>query len=309
MSNIPLTKIKKIDIILNPASGRIEPILPIINIVMKEADIQWEVFVTKKADDARRFAQQSVKKNIDAVAVYGGDGTVREVISGMMGSDMPLAILPGGTGNVLATDLNIPKDLKAACQLMSGASSRLKTIDIGEFNQRYFTNRLGMGFEADMMKGADRRIKNRFGRLAYVFSSAAALKKLREVQYHLKIDGKEYDETGITCIVANSGKIGFYDLSLDDDMDLSDGLLDVIIVRRVNISLLAYIITVFFHKQNSSRVEVVQHWQGREIAISSVPPQTVQCDGEVLEKLAIRAKIIPNAVNVIVPDEHDKRAI
>jgi YegS/Rv2252/BmrU family lipid kinase len=300
MSNIPSQKIKKIHIIINPASGRIEPILPIINSVLAKTDIDWDVFVTKKPHDACEFAKEAIKNKVDALAVYGGDGTVMETIRGMIDSEVPLAILPGGTANVLATELRIPKDLKEACQLMC-ESTHARDIDVAQFDKYHFVLRMGLGFEAEMMKGADREIKNRFGRLAYVLSSIKALQKIKETRYSLKIDGKEYESQGITCIVANSGNIGISDLSLDNDIKVDDGLLDVIIVRKVNISLFAHIVAIFLSHKSPNNVELVQHWQGKEIQVSSTPKQIAQIDGELLGKIPIHAKIIPSAVRIIVP--------
>ena len=105
-------KIKNIRIIINPAAGKGESILPVINASMKEAGIKWEVSVTHQKGDAIRFAKDAVKEGVDALAVYGGDGTLTEAIIGLMGSDIPLAILPGGSANVMATELGIPAALK-----------------------------------------------------------------------------------------------------------------------------------------------------------------------------------------------------
>ncbi|MBL8012480.1 MAG: diacylglycerol kinase family lipid kinase [Candidatus Omnitrophica bacterium] len=303
MTIIPIKKVKKIHIIINPAAGRIEPILPIINLAMNEAKIDWDVFVTKKKHDPFLFAQEAVKRNVDAVAVYGGDGTVMEAMSALLGSEIPLAILPGGTANVLATELKVPKDLKEACGLICHQNPQAKIIDVGKMNKQYFILRLGLGFEAEMMKQADRKIKNRFGRLAYVISSAKALKKIQEVQYELIIDGKKYTEKGVTCIVANSGNIGYSDLSLHNQIDVSDGLLDVVIVRRAHIGLLAYVIKHVFAKQPADHMELVQHWQGKDIQVSASPEQVVQCDGEPLEKIPVHAQVVPGAVRILVPAE------
>ncbi len=300
MANIPLKKVKKIHIIINPASGKIEPILPIVNLVLNEAGIKWDVFITKKPHDASRFAKEAITNQVDAIAVYGGDGTVMEAISGMIGSDIPLAILPGGTANVLATELNIPKDLKQACELIFNDSC-IRTVDVGQFNKNYFILRLGLGFEAQMVKDADREIKNRFGRLAYVISSVKAFRKIKEVKYHLKIDGKEHESKGVTCIVANSGNVGFSDLSLDDDIRVDDGLLDVIVVRKVDVSLFAHIIATLISRKRSNNVELVQHWQGKDIQVSSTPKQVVQCDGEVSSQMPLHAKVIPAGIKIIVP--------
>ena len=112
-------KIKKIRIIINPASGKEEAILPVINTSMKEAGIKWEASITHQAGDAIQFAKAAAKEEIDALAVYGGDGTLMEAASGLIGSEMPLVILPGGSANVMATELGIPTDLKEACMLLS----------------------------------------------------------------------------------------------------------------------------------------------------------------------------------------------
>ncbi len=301
--NIPLKKVKKIHIIINPAAGKIEPILPVINTVMATAGIEWEVFITKKSHDAATFAKEAVKKGVDAIAVYGGDGTVMEACSGMMGSEIPLAILPGGTANVLATELKIPKNLKEALELMCDKGAQVRALDVGQFNKTYFLLRLSLGFEAEMVKGAERTTKNRFGRVAYVISSIKALQKIKEAKYHLNIDGTDYEEQGITCIVANSGNIGFSDLSLDNHINVSDGLLDVVIVHKMNINLFAHIVKTLFHHQPPHNVKVVQHWQGKDIKVSSTPKQPVQCDGEMLDKIPVHAKIIPAAVRVIVPKD------
>src|ERR1017187_9827360 len=111
-------KIKRIRIIINPAAGKDESILPVINTSMKEAGITWEASITHEAGDAVRFAKAAVKEKIDALAVYGGDGTLMEAISGLIGSKVPLIILPGGSANVMANELGIPKDLKEACMLI-----------------------------------------------------------------------------------------------------------------------------------------------------------------------------------------------
>ena len=131
-------KIRSIHIIINPAAGIGESILPIINASMKEADIKWEASITHQVGDAVQYAKAAVKDGVDALAVYGGDGTLGEAISGLIGSEIPLVILPGGSANVMATELGIPTDLKEACALLSHGPLEIKTIDVGQFDKRYF---------------------------------------------------------------------------------------------------------------------------------------------------------------------------
>jgi diacylglycerol kinase (ATP) len=110
-------KISNINIIISPASGKEETVLPIINTFMKKAGIQWEASITHKADDAIRLAKAAVKEGVDAVAVYRGDGAVMEVASGLIGSKIPLIILPGGSTNVMPRNLAYPKILKKPARL------------------------------------------------------------------------------------------------------------------------------------------------------------------------------------------------
>src|SRR5512143_3024271 len=100
-----LPSVKNIHIIINPAAGKREPALSIINSAMKEAGIKWEASITHQAGDGVRLAKAAAKEGIDALAVYGGDGTLMEASSGLMGSEIPLVILPGGSANVMATEL------------------------------------------------------------------------------------------------------------------------------------------------------------------------------------------------------------
>jgi len=293
-------KIKNIRIIINPAAGKGESILPVINLSMKEAGIKWEASITHQAGEAIKFAKAAVKEGIDALAVYGGDGTLMEAISGLMGSEVPLVILPGGSANVMAEELGIPKDLKEACALMSQVPLTMKNIDVGQFNNRYFIVGVTIGFWADVVTGADRETKNRIGIFAYFLSAATALKKTKKAVYHLKIDGQEHEVQGLTCIITNTGNLGFSNISFDKHIDVSDGFLDVVVVRKANLGLFRLMVVTLLKRERPDNLEVVEHWQGKDITVSSSPRQTVQCDGEVLKEMPLHIKIIPGAIKVVV---------
>lgn len=300
-----MKKIKKIHIIINPASGKFEPILPVINCAFKNAHIDWDVSITKKSGDATKFAREFASK-ADVIAAYGGDGTIMEAISGLMGTSTPLAIFPGGTANVMAVELGVPTALQQACELIAGNDWMVKKVDIGQFGKRHFILRSGMGFEAEMVRGADRGIKNRWGRLAYWISSFKALKKIKLAHYNITVDKKEYSVRGLDCIIANAGSVGFGDLTLSQRIDISDGLLDVIILKKFDWSLAGYVFRILSKGDPSADRELVGHWQGKEIKIVSRPAQNVVCDGENLEKIDVHAKVLPEAAQVLVPKSHKK---
>jgi diacylglycerol kinase (ATP) len=296
------SKIKNIHIIINPASGKSEPILPIINETLKDSRIQWDVSVTKKDGDCERLAREWAKKKVNAILVYGGDGTIMEAVRGMLETDVPLGILPGGSGNVLATELGISKDLKEACNLIVDGPHIVRPVDIARFHKKYFITRSSLGLEAEFVKGAKRETKNRFGPLAYFLGLPHALKKSHLTRYDLMIDGKPHTVRGLTCIVTNCGGVGMGDLSLDKAINVSDGLIDVIIAKRADISAFARFFASLLKKELPHDRTLVRHFQGKDIAVIASRSQTLQCDGEVLGKgNTLTAKVIPNAIHVIVP--------
>ena len=296
-------RIRNIRFIINPAAGKDESMLPTINASMKEAGIKWHASITHEAGDAIRFAKAAVDEGMDALAVYGGDGTLMEAVSGLIGSEIPLIILPGGSANVMAMELGIPTDLKEACALISQVPLTMKAIDVGQFDKRYFITGMSFGFGADLVKGADRESKNKFGIFSYFRSAAAALMKTKRAVYHLNIDGRKYDVRGVTCIISNTGNLGFSRISYDKHIDVSDGFLDVVVVRKANFNLLKHVAITLLKRERPDNLELVEHWQGKDISISSSPKQTVQCDGEVLEKGSFHITLIPGAINILVPKE------
>ena len=296
-------KIRHIHIIINPAAGKKEPVLALINESLKDSDLKWEMQITRKAGDGFYFAQEALKQDVDAVVVYGGDGSMMEVASALIGSEVPLVILPGGSANVLANELNIPKDLQEAFALIQKAPHEMRWVDMGQYNQRYFITGLSLGFGAELVKGADRETKNKWGILAYFLAAEKALQKLKLSTYHLKIDGKDHVIKGLTCVVNNVGNLGFTKVSLDKHIDVSDGLFDVIVVRKANLSLLKLLITTLVKRERPENYELVEHWQGSEISLSSDRKQVVQCDGEVIENMHFHIRVLPSAIRILVPKE------
>ncbi len=290
---------KRIHVIVNPASGQERPVLSILNSVFKPAGIDWDVFVTKKAGDARQYAQQAAAAGVKAVAAYGGDGTVMEVISGLVGTDIPLAILPGGTGNAAATELGIPGDLAQACALLCSDDAQLRHIDLGQVGEDYFMLNAGVGFATAMMENADRDSKGRLGLLAYLLSGLQVLRDPPMAHYHLTLDDQAIESDGITCLIANSGNIGNLGVKLAPNIDVADGLLDVVVIRKGDLgALLSVAASVIAGNENA---EPLQHWQAREITLKTDPPQTVQLDGDVMGNTPITTRVRPKAAHIIVP--------
>lgn len=290
---------KHIHVIINPASGVDEPVLSVLNRVFQPAKVDWDVFITKKAGDAREFAQRAVAAGVDAVGVYGGDGTVMEAASGLLGSDVPLAIFPGGTANVTSIELGIPGKLEEAVALVCGTARDYRWVDMGQIGDRLFLGHVGIGLEANMHETADRSAKDRLGFLAY---PVAALQSLREVpvsHYSLTLDGEKIEIDGLNCMVTNLGSIGMLGATLSNDISVSDGLLDVIVIRNADVTSLAALTAKVAGLADPT--DQLPHWQVREVTIVADPPQGITADGEVLGQTPVEAKVLPKAVRVVIP--------
>jgi diacylglycerol kinase (ATP) len=290
---------KRVHVIVNPAAGQDVPVLNVLNRAFQPAGVDWDVFVTKRAGDARRYAEQAVRAGVAAVAVYGGDGTVMETAAGLIGADVPLAIFPGGTANVIAGELGIPRDLAQAAALVGGPAAAERYVDVGQIGEEYFLIRVGMGFEAQMVQGADRTLKDRVGVLAYGVAAVQALAEPAVARYRLTIDGEIIERTAMTCIIANAGSFGTLPLTLAPTIDVSDGFLDVVLVTRADLPGLVQVAASIV--AGNEDAEPLHHWRAREVSVEADPPRTVQVDGEVWGQTPFTARVVPRAVRVLVP--------
>lgn len=293
---------RRVQVIINPIAGQDQAILGVLNRIFHDAEVTWDVSITNKAGDARRFAREAAEAGVDVVAAYGGDGTVMEVASGLIGTNVPLAIFPGGTANVLSLELGISSDLAEASALVCNEEYAIVPIDMGQLGEdQYFILRVGAGLEADMVEGADRELKNRLGTLAYALSALQAIQAPTISHYHLTIDGEQIDSEGIACLICNSGNMGQVGIVLSSEVSVRDGLLDVFVLQQANLSsLLALTRDILTQTEPTS--PAVQHWQGKEITLVAEPNQAVQADGEVLGQTPVSAKVLPGVVRVIVPN-------
>lgn len=305
----------RVQVIINPASGQATPVLHTLNGVFRSFGFDWDVVITKQPGDGKRLAAKAVAEGYDIVASYGGDGTVAEVASGLIGSDVPLAILPGGTANVMSVELGIPRDLAGACELFCADGCETRTVDMGQIGDGYFLLRAGVGFEAAMVQQADRESKDGLGVMAYLLSALDNLRNPPIAKYRLTLDGQTVESEGLTCIVANSGNLGRPGMNLVPGVDVSDGMLDVIIVRQADVrSLLAVTANVaglgeaapVARGDNPQEAlqetkKDLQHWQAKEIRVESDPVQPVQSDGEMINDTPLVCKIVPAAVKILTP--------
>ena len=266
----------------------------------------WDVdsaLVTKKSA-LRKRARKAVKAKVDVVVAVGGDGAVFQVVNALAESESILAIIPKGTGNLLAGNLDIPRDLAKAVGVIT--TGRPRRIDLGRVTvggiERDFAVACGVGFDAVVMDATEPAQKRRWGKLAYVANAIREGGRMRDARHEIAIDGKAITTNAAQVFIANFGRIG----SLVEPRRRvipDDGLLDVIIVRASGpLSGLRAGLDVLTQRDlgetDGGRVE--RH-RAREVSITSRPRQLVETDGSVIGRTPLTATIRPSALRVMTP--------
>lgn len=229
---------KKIHVVINPAAGKDEPILNVLNDVFHQFNIDWTVSITKKYGDATTQAREAAANGADIVAGYGGDGTQHEIANGILGTNAIMGVLPGGTGNGFATELGTPKELRPAVELLCNGTV-IRPIDVVQLGDAYFVQRLYVGIEPE--EQTSREDKDKYGTFAYVVNTyhRAREKKDREVHYRITIDGQVIEIPAVKLYVVNAAKAGTGISVTGNFSSPDDGLVDVFVLDSKNIRTLA----------------------------------------------------------------------
>jgi diacylglycerol kinase (ATP) len=287
-----------IPVIVNPAAGQKVAVLYELNNVFSPAGIRWTVEITLGEGDAYHQAGKLANQGAEIVAVYGGDGTVSEVATALAGTETALAILPGGTGNVMAYEFQLPRDFVQAAKLLTG-EHQVKAVDLGQVGERKFLLRAGVGLESLVIEKTPRRYKDSFGLLGYGLGGLQALREVQQSHYQLELDGERVEASGLLCTVANASHLGLPGLRLSSRVNMEDGLLDVIVLRKINIGILITHLTQ--NVSDYADLGELQHWQVKTAKIDITPPQTVQVDGDIVASTPVEVTCLERCLKVVVP--------
>ena len=188
---------------------------------------------TTEEDPGVGMCRQAVDEGCDVVFVCGGDGTVMAAATALAGQPVPLAILPAGTGNLLARNLDLPINDEAQC-LRIGISGRTRAIDVAAVEDRKFVVMAGLGFDAAIMRDAPEGLKKKVGWPAYVVSATKHLRG-RGIRVTLTLDdGTPLHRRVRTVVVGNVGKLQG-NIPLLPDAQPDDGVLDVVVISIRNV--------------------------------------------------------------------------
>ena len=252
--------------------------------------------------DGERLARAAVEAGADVVIAHGGDGTAMDVAAALVGTPVPLGLLPGGTGNVLAGNLGINRSFMAAADTIAEGATRI--IDVGRLTtaagSRYFAVNCAAGFAADLMAGTAQRHKRRFGVAAYVGRAILMVPNLVRAATRIEVDGAVHEGHATTVIVANCGQIVPGVLSLADGIAPDDGLFDVAVLDAASYASALRVAWHMFARRPGADPGIT-FYRGRTVRLTCDPVQSAEADGELLGVTPMYVELVPLALKVLAP--------
>ncbi len=257
-----------------------------------------EVRVTSEKEDARRFVAETGE--VDLLIAAGGDGTLNEVVHGLM--ELPMAarpalgVVPLGTANDFATGCGIPRDPEQALALcMEGTAA---PVDVGKANEHWFLNAASIGFGAEITATTPPELKRVLGPVAYTVMGAILATNVHHYQGRLMLPDREIAGSGPVAIVGNGRQAGG-GVQVTPRACIDDGLLDVLAVREI--PALALLTAARELQELSPDGEYISYWQTPWAEVCTEEPIPVNLDGEPVRFSSVRYEAVPAAIRLIVP--------
>lgn len=297
---------KKCLLIINPSSGKhiIQNKLDKIigQLILKKIVTDFDVFYTEKKNDAYFKAKNANEDQYDFIMCVGGDGTLNEVIAGMIDSNkhIPLCILSAGTVNDFANYLKLPTSVNGIVKMIE--NFQITSSDVGKINDSYFINVAAGGMFSDISFVVSKNDKKKYGPLAYYIRGLLDLPQQLRTNLHLsvKIDDEEFETDAYMFAITNTTRVGGFN-NIIPYADINDGKLDLMIIKKCSITdLIALFKDYRFGKHEKS--PFIEYKQGEHVTISCQNQNLIiDIDGEKGCPLPINACIINRAVNIIIP--------
>lgn len=285
-------------LITNPSAGKgkAEAYLPKLKSFFLRNCSKLDIYKTKQRGDAFKKAKKCAGK-YDTIIAVGGDGTVNEVVNGIAKSKSKLGIIPIGTTNVFARQMDIPSNPIEACKVI--LKNRVRRVDLGKVNNQYFLLMAGVGFDASALNKVEPFFKKIIGIGAY---SIAVLEELiRHNPPLLKITYEGRTTEGYFVVIGNIKSYGLKFFQVTPYAEMDDGFLDVCVFKdKLDlINFLKYISEITI-KQHTTSPDVV-YFKAKKIKIDSKEKALVQVDGDVICRTPVAISIVPKSISIICP--------
>jgi diacylglycerol kinase (ATP) len=282
--------------IINPISGgkKKDGVPGLIDAYLDKTALDPVVLFSDSVEHARQLTKEGTGK-FDVIVAVGGDGTVNEVASAIVGTDTPLGIIPFGSGNGLSRFLQIPMEPEKALKTL--ISGRVENIDSATLNGKPFFNMAGMGFDAHIAEVFSHNKKRGF--VSYIKSSFEEFSKYKEQVYQMQIDGQPYQRKAFMVSFANSSQYG-NNAHISPHASVQDGLLDICVITKFPLWRLPEM-GIRMIMGTSEKVKFVEIIRGKEIVIKRESDGAIHLDGEPqMAGKDITIKVVQASLKVIV---------
>ena len=257
-------------LIINPKAGRVTAqgyLFEIVNF-FSQNNMEVTVMPTQRRGDATKIAR-STASQYDLVVSVGGDGTLNEVVVGLMGIEHPptLGIIPAGTTNDFASSLKIPTDAKKAAEVI--VNGHLLSLDTGDFQNTNFMYSATFGFLTEVSYMTDQKQKNIFGRFAYLLEGAKRIWYKRSYELSMDYDGQHLEGSFAFGAITNTYSLAGIIKYESEQINLGDGLFEVLLIKDpANVSILRSIFFKLINKQVDKRFVYLFHAANIKISCS-----------------------------------------
>jgi diacylglycerol kinase (ATP) len=294
---------KKAKIICNPSSGRQtiqRKVDYLCNLLINDGYVVGK-FNTEEKDDAMIATMKSCDEDWDFIVACGGDGTVNEVAKGIAKSKrkIPVAILSAGTVNDFANHMELPKNMDDFFQMIK--NEKIIDVDLGKVNDEYFINVAASGLLTNVGYQVQPEAKAIFGRMAYYMEGAREIPKQKLEPIRAKFESEEYteEEDILLFLISNSASIGGFK-KLAPDASVSDGYLDVVIIKKSEIGDLAQIFINIFKGEHVHHPNV-SYFKSKKIKVETEEEVTIDIDGEYGGNLPAVFEVVPHGFKIFIP--------
>jgi diacylglycerol kinase family enzyme len=315
----------RVAVIVNPTKVDMRTLRSAVEAAEAEAGWRPSLWLeTTVEDPGQGRAREAIDADVSAVLAAGGDGTVRAVAEGMLESGIPMVLLPSGTGNLLARNLDVPigRLTEAVRVAVEGVDHAVDvgiaeiTRENGDTETHAFVVMVGIGLDAKMISATNPELKKRVGWLAYVEATARIARDVDAVRLRYTLDGSAERTTTVhTLLIGNCGSLPGGVLMLPD-AEIDDGLLDVVAMRPRNLwgwMRVSYAVVWengVLQKSKvgrrimaaDKRVRALRYFQGRHMTLAFDSPEDFEIDGEEMGRVtAIDVRVAPASLVVRVP--------
>lgn len=296
--------LKQAVLIYNPVAGalrrypnQIEQLVAALN----QQNIEVKALATDCAGHATELSKEAVKGGKQTVIVCGGDGTINEAAQALVGAETSLAAWPCGTANVLAKELRFPKNVRALAKLISEDS--IRTISVGSATkpeegwQRYFLLMAGIGLDAAIVQGVNLELKKIAGKGAYWAAGLDFLARMPLTPFSLKFNGQQHQST--FAVISNAAHYASM-FTLTPGARIDDDKFNICLFNTR--SRLAYLSYAFLSLTGVHTISPgVVYQETGEAKANSNDLAPVQLDGDLVGKLPMEFRIVPNALRIVAP--------